>query len=101
MIDLIDRKRLLWALEANIVGGVYCKVNGKLFKAMEVNGVLETIRNAPTVEAEPIRHGKWVKYYGYEDRYYCSNCQDIWRSERIKCLKYCPTCGAKVDEVEE
>lgn len=59
--------------------------------------IIKSILEAPDEEAEPVIHAKWIKHYGYEDRYYCSVCQDIWRSGRIKDMKYCPSCGAKMD----
>ena len=47
------------------------------------------------VEAEPVRHGRWVcgDYYDVGD--VCSECD--WDSERVPCdLPYCPNCGAKM-----
>lgn len=56
------------------------------------------IENAPTIETEPIRHGKWL-FNGYQTK--CSVCDDVielevgqkWNSP------YCPNCGAKMEEV--
>lgn len=52
----------------------------------------------PTVEAEPVRHGKWI---GGDE---CSACghhgcaSDIWNG----CAnQYCPNCGAKMDAEED
>lgn len=50
----------------------------------------------PTIEAELIRHGKWVygDYYDVGD--VCSECD--WDSGSVPCdLHYCPNCGAKMD----
>lgn len=54
------------------------------------------IYEAPTVDAEPIRHGEWIECEGRNNEYYCSECYDIWKSDRIKNMKYCPSCGAKM-----
>jgi hypothetical protein len=60
----------------------------------------ECIANAPTVDAVPVRHGKWdIKkdpfgYFG--DIPVCSEC-DCTSMMRIK-TKYCPHCGARMDE---
>lgn len=55
------------------------------------------IENQPTVDAEPVRHGKWV---GKEDqRWHCSECGGI--APKGYRYNYCPDCGAKMDEVEE
>ena len=77
------------------------------------NYVLERIDEAPTVEAEHARHGKWIKdKYG---RTCCSVCyNDIpyvvvspatyddpyVDYEEIEPTDYCPHCGAYMREVE-
>ena len=63
------------------------------------------IDDQPTVEAEPIRHGQWNKE-NEEDTlfrlcvYKCSLCGGSALSE-VHLFKYCPYCGASMDEVEE
>ena len=54
-----------------------------------------------TVEAEPVRHGKWIDVKGSNGKDYrkCSEClhtQDI-----TGLLNYCPVCGAKMEGEEE
>lgn len=57
----------------------------------------------PTVDAVPVRHGKWI--YGNEFHWYTANCNK-WgykRSTDIKAhqwnqWKFCPNCGARMDE---
>ena len=54
------------------------------------------IDNAPTIEAEPVRHGYWMcgDYYDIGD--VCSECD--WDSGMVNpTLRYCPNCGAKLD----
>ena len=54
------------------------------------------IDNAPTIEAEPVRHGVWVcgDYYDVGD--VCSECD--WDSGMVNpTLRYCPNCGTKMD----
>ena len=66
------------------------------------------IEDAPTVDAVPVRHGKWE--YGEDesgyDGYYCSKCFGHVRWYRkageqsinfIKKYNYCPNCGARMD----
>lgn len=68
--------------------------------------VYESIKNAPTIDVEPVRHGKWIKQknegtddptiYGWE----CSVCGEgvVWRSDDdINLEKFCYNCGAKMD----
>lgn len=55
--------------------------------------------NAPTVEAEPVRHRYWKPVLICA---ICSNCgngiSDTYYAEEFK---YCPYCGAKMDEEAE
>ena len=61
----------------------------------------EDIDNAPTIEAETVKHGRWEKHpaaHGFER---CSVCHDcyIWGEWADgKKWNYCPNCGAKMDE---
>lgn len=57
--------------------------------------VLRAIAECPTIDAEPIRHGHWMccEYSGGRYIGTCSLCG----CER-KIDKYCPNCGAKMDE---
>ena len=60
------------------------------------------IDNAPTIEAEPVRHGRWVLLDEcYNEGVYCSVCQKkvykkCYANQKIK-SKFCPHCGAKMD----
>ena len=61
--------------------------------------------DVPTVEAEPVRHGRWLKgnkgkhdgtLYWYR---YCSEClYERHDDNEDKDTPYCPDCGAKMDE---
>lgn len=64
------------------------------------------INNAPTVDAVPVRHGKWITDFiernssGVRPHYlYCSECHHSQYS-RQHMPKYCPNCGAKMEEYE-
>lgn len=62
----------------------------------------------PTVDAEPVRHGKWIWLSCTYDRvprekeYECSEChhKTIVHGYDIPWEKYCPNCGARMDEDE-
>ena len=56
--------------------------------------LLEDIEAAPTIEAEPVRHGYWVKY-PHGSGIYCSECHKRRRYKDIH-DGYCPKCGAKM-----
>ena len=53
----------------------------------------DDIRNAPTIEAETVRHGKWVVAGNTTHYYICSVCGKPGDSFDI----YCRSCGAKME----
>ncbi len=60
----------------------------------------EKLDNAPTVDAEPVRHGRWEKVYGDHISMglrpwvvCCSECGKVGTESN-----YCPECGAKMDK---
>ena len=60
----------------------------------------EDINNAPTVDAVPVKHGHWIgkPLAGYST-VKCSACGSAFVENNGK-WKYCPDCGAKMDEVK-
>ena len=63
--------------------------------------VQATVNAMPTIDAEPVRHGRWIQnktVYAYHN---CSLCK-VPHKMQMSCniyvlLKYCPHCGAKMD----
>ena len=66
------------------------------------------IANGVTIEAEPVRHGRWEWGLNSMNQYgaWCSECKCGWEDkgddfDRIQGLviahKYCPNCGATMD----
>lgn len=51
------------------------------------------IADAPTVHPEPPKMGKWINKDGGIAT--CSKCGDRWGVWSV--MKYCPTCGAKME----
>ena len=59
----------------------------------------EDIDNAPTVEAKPVRHGHWVRKGLL---FHCSACSyGAFKSDFVYGARYCPICGARMDERTE
>ena len=48
----------------------------------------------PTIDAEPVRHGKWIEYPIADGMNQCSECGVLRFGES----NYCPNCGARMDE---
>ena len=57
---------------------------------LSANEVAMAVEKAPTVDAVPVRHGRWNNGYEVQN---CSECG--YRGKRS--YKYCPNCGAKMD----
>lgn len=59
--------------------------------------IVGMIEEMPTVDAVPVRHGKWLditdSHIGT-----CSLCGDRWGS--VDMMNYCPSCGARMVEDE-
>ena len=61
------------------------------------------IDDAPTVD--PVKHGHWVEVQRIHETDHtaiceCSLCGDtVWVYDGQRAWNYCPTCGAKMDEV--
>ena len=67
-----------------------CWIRYKLFE--------NVLKAQPTIEAEPVRHGKWIeKSTGGEHFACCSECGYV---EWDTLHNYCPNCGARMDNDE-
>ncbi|MCM1226104.1 MAG: hypothetical protein NC320_01605, partial [Clostridium sp.] len=53
------------------------------------------IVNSPTIESEPMRHGKWIS--NDYNHFHCSECQHEHDNPEYV-TPYCPICGAKMEE---
>lgn len=62
---------------------------------IDINDFDEKLKSMPTVDAVPVRHGKWIditeSHIGT-----CSLCGDRWGS--VDMMNYCPNCGARMEE---
>ena len=85
MSDLISRNTLLDTMPKND-------------ELLSVD-VRRIICESPIIDAEPVRHGHWVKsgYACGESEWTCTICGNKeWRTNTSR-LKFCPFCGAKMD----
>ncbi len=71
--------------------------------ALSADEVAMAVENAPTIDAVPVRHGRWE---AFEDMmldtcYRCSECGREFYLEggtpQENEYNYCPNCGAKMD----
>lgn len=75
MVRLIDADELMKTLMHEGLGYQYNRV-----------------ANAPTVDAVPVRHGKWIPWK-YHNGFRCEFCNEPVDNKH----NYCPNCGAKMD----
>ena len=92
LIDIEPLQKEHWHLH-RYVAGVY----DARIEEMELEKV-------PTVDAAPVKHGRWMKMTGmmppeYVGHYECSVCQ--WHGSHHNATereyRFCPRCGAKMD----
>ena len=78
----------------------FAREGDKKTKAEGAHMLLTFLRNMvdlqPTIDAEPVRHGKWIEYPIADGMNQCSVCGVL----RFGDSNYCPNCGARMDEHE-
>lgn len=107
MSDLISREALLKVMKkSTYVTSRYFDIEGRHIGNADVREwieryrVFDVINGAPAVDAEPVRHGKWV-YHDDDMMPYksCSLCG--CEAFDLHGANYCPYCGAKMDMERE
>ena len=72
------------------------------YRADGLEVALVLLKKAPAIEAEPVKHGRWIRVSG--DNYQCSQCKAaVWvnKFNPITNYNYCWCCGAKMDGEEK
>ena len=99
MSDLISRSALIECFEKLALA----LANAECYAAADATQhAAETLRLAPSIDAEPVRHGKWINKtemrHGLCDyRFDCSECSHIFWASGVENFNFCPCCGAKMD----
>lgn len=58
-----------------VVEMVKCVIMSEETKGSMAERVLNILDEAPTIEAEPVKHGRWEEtVISYHDTHYCPNC---------------------------
>ena len=99
MSDLIDREKAV-----NIVANVQNiiehmdTVNDSNINLVK-RAVERILAELPTVDAVPVRHGKWIECHDDSDWIVCSKCGKAFNliDNCTEEFNYCPNCGARMD----
>lgn len=95
MVRIIDADALLDAMEEEIH---FTAINAS--EQARVNNlfcdITDVINESPTIDAEPVRHGKWIPWK-YHNGFRCDKCNEPVDNKH----NYCPNCGAKMDAERE
>lgn len=102
---LIDADAIFpWYVEA-FKGGVEPRIepHDMRFSMLDIK---MNLSNIPTIDAEPVRHGKWIddgRYDKFFPHHYwrCSECGEYVLEIGVPWFKYCPECGARMDAEEK
>lgn len=81
-------------INADILDSVVLRLNAKgaQITRSEYKLIDRVIFEFPTVDAEPVRHGKWTVTPLY------TKCSECGESFMLIPQNYCPNCGAKMDK---
>ena len=69
--------------------------------------IVDLVDEQPTIDAEPIRHGHWIPYEFTTDNRWrkcsvCGTADEYINNLGLEAIRrYCPFCGAKMDEEDE
>lgn len=69
----------------------YDNENGNEDFVLGIESVLEYADNLPTVEAEPVKNGRWIEH---DKKTWCTLCG---KSNKDYKPPFCPHCGARMD----
>ena len=102
-VRLIDANALVKTIESN-----HCKdcnnYSGAMCRACTWMDAMDYIEDAPTIDAQPATHGRWIPMDEYRAK--CSLCGWVQKTNGACCTghanihnavyKYCTVCGSKM-----
>ena len=90
MRDLIDRQAAIYAFQ------MFRKYESNRSNKDWVDRIEAFLKAQPTIDAEPVRRGRWVGVSPMVDSLECSICGWNILGEEFE-TNYCPNCGAKME----
>lgn len=71
------------------------------YEAFGVTTICSIIDDAPTVDAKPVQHGRWLPYQTpietRQSGWICNQCSGVVYDVSNGDTDYCPNCGAKMN----
>lgn len=101
LIDVdIARRDIRRAAEE--VHAFYLRYGYPTYKGQEegLEMALRVLRYQPTIEAEPVRHGRWIKKENYGGGTYTA-CSECGAMMNLPWFWYCGKCGAIMDAADD
>ena len=101
MADLIDKDELKESIRKAL------SIKSLVYLTESEKSLVRLIDFAPTVDAVPVRHGRWIEIDdGDGDCHYeCSVCGEAWvlndGTPADNNMNFCPRCGAEMDGGEK
>lgn len=62
-----------------------------------IDVAIADLADAPTIDAAPVVHGRWIETPSFAPEYGCSECGQSYEWWESSEAHYCPNCGAKMD----
>lgn len=98
MPKLIDKRETIRLIQDRFCSECYTK--GEC-DGCEYKYCIEAVEDTPTIEAEPIRHGRWIVHTLWHGMFglihsECSECK-FDRNGDLSSWKFCPNCGVRMD----
>lgn len=98
MAEYIDKKEAIKELR-EVYENEYPTASGD-FDEYASHDVPNVLRNMKAADVQPVKRGRWIMHSDYPDKIICSHCNsacDAYFCERDS-MKYCPNCGARMEE---
>ena len=104
MSDLISRQAAIASAISGMVRTIQTSEGDENW--IRVKEVRESLMGLPTIDAVPVKYGKWVDVMTEEwctfDECKCSVCGVVeYFNKGWKKFSYCPHCGARMERGEE
>ena len=84
------------------IGGVKNRCLGQNDVVKVEHSIISMLYMMPTIDAEPVRHGKWIPDKTGNSYWICTKCGfPSEASGAFTLYHYCPNCGARMDKDDQ